>query len=154
MNSSQKIVWSIVGIIALILIGAGFYFSNKQQPSEPTAQVEENAVPAPVTVDVKHQVIGQTHTVAGSIELPTPCHTLQTTADVNTTSNTAVIKFVASTTAETCAQVITSKTFKVQFTGASDINIMGTFNGKTINLNIFEVPADENIDTFQIYNKG
>lgn len=154
MTSTQKLVWSIVGIVAILLIGAGFYFSSKTAEVTPVVGENEEDAIAPVTLDVKHQYINGTHTILGVVDLPTPCHSLQASQTLNKDATVATIALQSTSTAEVCAQVISPKTFKTQFTGPINMDIVATFNGKSLNLNIFEVPANADIHTFEIYTKG
>lgn len=154
MTSTQKLVWSIIGVIAVVLIGAGFYFSNQKTDVAPVVTETEIDETAPVTIDVKHQYINGIHTIAGSVDLPTPCHSLAATSTINATRTVATIALTSTSSASVCAQVISPNVFKTQFMGAVNMEKVGTFNGKAVNLNFFEVPTDENIDTFQIYTKG
>ena len=57
-------------------------------------------------------------------------------------------------TQEICAQVITERLIKVQWSGQPNDTYIVKLNGEVVNLNIFTIPAKENIDDIQVYVKG
>ena len=106
-------------------------------------------------VNVKHQYKGGTHTYAGEIDLPTPCDTLASSAVANAQdSSKYTLTFTSSASSSACAQVRTSKAFKISFKAGQTVTVEGTLNGKKLRLNLFEVRADQDLDSFDIYIKG
>ncbi len=55
---------------------------------------------------------------------------------------------------ELCAQAVTSRSFRLQVNAPVNITTIGTLNNRAIELNIFEVPANQDIDLFEINIKG
>lgn len=159
-NNNKKIMAIVIGIITLVLIAGGFYYSYKANrenkevfnPKEESTRGIDNMMQ---TVDVKHQFRNGTHTFAGEIVLPTPCDSVEVKAEKDAVDQSRVVlAFATSNTSEVCAEVISSRRFKTTIDGVKDIKISGTLNGEEIILNVFEVPQDENLDTFEIYIKG
>jgi hypothetical protein len=105
------------------------------------------------TLNVKRQHIDGTHTFVGTIILPTPCNSYN--AEV-VSGNPAEIKITINELgpAETCIAVTDPRDFKVSYQAPFEQEFIITINGTEYNLNLFEVPEDENIDTVELYIKG
>ena len=158
--NNKKNTALVVGAIVVVLIAIGLYFSlTSENTDTPTDQTAVDQLPGSdeyvQTINVKHQFKNGVHTFAGEIDLPTPCHTLAYNV-VKDSTNTKAFNLVFSATAgiSPCAQVITAKAFKLAFEGPIDATFLATLNGGKLRLNIFEVKAGEDLDSFNIYIKG
>ena len=156
MDSKNMKGW-IIGVVIVILLGLGIYWL--MSPSTPTAT---DTAQTPATqdeyvqmVNVKHQYKNGHHTYVGEIDVPTPCHTLASSysKDANSTTGYTLV-FTSTSSSQMCAQVVTSKPFKLSFDAVKDIVLSGTLNGKKLRLNLFEVPANQDLDSFNINIKG
>lgn len=156
MNTKRNIIIGAVIVVVLLIIG--FYAMYKKNPIEETYiptddQTAEQGYVVPL--NVKHQYKDGKHTYAGTIDLPTPCHSVTTKANKDATdAKKFTIDFTTKTTGDVCAQVITTRGFKVSFEGPRDAMVSARLDGKEIRLNVFEVGANEDLDNFNIDIKG
>lgn len=157
MDSNNNMKSWLIGVVVVVLLAFGIYWLVS--PSTPEAT---DTTQTPVTqdeyvqmVNVKHQYKNGRHTYVGEIDLPTPCHSLMSSynKDANSTTGYTLV-FTSSSTAEMCAQVITSKPFKLSFEAVKDIVLSATLNGKKLRLNLFEVPDNQDLDSFNVNIKG
>lgn len=147
----------IVGVVVIVLLALGIYWL-----ATPNAPKTTDTNTPPTTqddyvqmVNVKHQFKDGRHVYVGEIDLPTPCHNLTSGYSKDANSTTAyTLVFTSVSTADMCAQVVTSKPFKVSFEAMPQIVISGTLNGKKLRLNLFEVPANQDLNSFNINIKG
>lgn len=151
---NNKILWTLLLVAAIILIGA--YNYNKEK-TEKLDQGREQAITdqvqkSSITINAKHQFKNGQHIFVGLVELPTPCHKI--TTSVERIDSETIININYASTTEVCADVVTEKEFRVMFEGKANENIIAKLNGEIVNLNIFEVSADKNIDEVKIFNKG
>lgn len=155
MESNNKKGW-IIGIVVVLLALAVYWLMSPSTPAaNDTAQVPATQDEYVQMVNVKHQYKDGRHVYVGEINLPTPCHTLASTYAKDANSTTAyTLIFTSSSTAEMCAQVVTSKPFKLSFAAIKDIVVSGTLNGKKLRLNLFEVPSNQDLDSFDVNIKG
>ena len=150
----KKIIITIVALLAILsILIYGYEFIFKKPIIEsPTITPQDNVTE---TIEIKEQYKNSVYTFAGSIDLPTPCHSI--TEKVNQISESKYeieINIIAPDQDTMCAQVITPKTYKVSFTAGPDIIITAKINGVTYELNRFLIPNDQNIDTFKLEIKG
>lgn len=159
-SGSKKTIIGVVVVIILIVLGV--YYANRTPSSEYTntsstdtsSQVSNNNDYVQL-VNVKHQYKNGTHTYAGTIDVPTPCHTLTSSVGNDASSPLAyTLLFTSTASSQPCAQKVTAKPFKISFAGPKTITISGTLNGKKLRLNIFELRADQDIDSYDMYIKG
>ena len=156
-TGSRKAIAVIVAIIAIGLIIWGFYYSYNSNRANgevfnPALESTRGNDEDVRTVDVRHQYKDGVHTYAGEIDLGTPCDTVDVEASLS--DGTVNLDFQTSSTSEVCAQVITARRFKATVSGPENVSVMGTLNGESIRLNIFEVPLGEDLDDFEINTKG
>ncbi len=153
----------IIGVVVvIILIGLGLYFWLGGKNETNIIPTDENPVVTTPTdngyvqiVNVKHQYKAGTHTYAGEIDLPTPCDTLKSEAVKDaTTANKFTLTFTTTKSSQVCAQVITSKPFKISFKADKDVTVDATLDGKKLRLNTYEVREDQDLDSYDIYIKG
>jgi hypothetical protein len=171
MNTNKNIwIWVIVCIV-VILIGVGFYASYRatHTANAPTYNANQQGVSGQATsnqqeqtIDVRHQYVNGLHTYAGSIDVPTPCDMLSSKVVADGTDpTTGIAKFTlvfgsvsgTSNPASTCAQLITTRNFKLSFTGAQNAVVNATLDGQPVILNVFELQPGQDINS-SIYLKG
>lgn len=159
-NNSKKSMAIIIAIIVIILIGAGFYFSYKKSGVQNTTT--EDQIPLKggssssyqvTSINARHQYKNGKHIYVGVIDLPTPCHTVSVAA-VPAGMGKYTLKFTTSTTDEICAQVITPRSFRVEFTAPKTVTVDATLDGKSITFNVLEVKEGEDIDKVDFNDKG
>ncbi len=151
-NNSKKTTAIVIAIIIIVLIGGGFYLSYKKGKVN-TSKTEEkiplkdgSGADYEVTfINAKHQYKNGKHIYAGIINLPTPCHSVEVKA-VPAETGKYTLDFTTKTTDEICAQVITPRPFRIEFTAPKNIKVDATLNGKAITLNVLEVKEGEDID--------
>lgn len=107
------------------------------------------------SVTAKHQFKDGTHTIAGELNLPTPCHILDTRAVIRASfPEQVVVEFsVRSKDAELCAQVITPARFKILFDALENVIITATINSEPVILNLFKVGDEEDLVDFELFIK-
>ncbi len=152
---NNKFLWGTLLVIAIVSVGAYLYNKDKQKIIDQArdAAITDQVQRPEITLNTKHQYKDGQHVFVGSVELPTPCYKI--TTEVTKEQNETILNIsYASTSADVCAEVVTSKEFRVAFEGKADDIIIAKLNGELVNLNIFEIPVDKNIDDVKVYNKG
>lgn len=152
---NNKFLWGTLLVIALVSVSAYLYNKDKQKILDKARDeaITDQVQRPEITLNTKHQFKDNQHIFVGSVELPNPCYKIST--EVTKEQNETVLNIsYASTSAEVCIEVVTSKEFRVSFEGKSDDVIIAKLNGELVNLNIFEIPLDKNIDEVKVYNKG
>lgn len=151
MDIKQSRIWiSVAVVFVLIIIGVLIIKADKiESPTE--EQSTEQKEMFEKTIDVKHQYKDGKHIFAGVVEVPTPCHKVNATI---TPGDIAELNLDIVDSGGVCAQVITDANFYVEFEGKQDQLFVGKLNGEPVNLNTFEVDADLDINTINIFNKG
>jgi hypothetical protein len=168
-KKSTFIILGILIVAVIVFIGISFKKSSidtdmsdmgdtastsawENMPAENPDQI---IVTQKTVVTAKHAYVKGTHTVAGEIPLPTPCHILEAAANISADKMTVVVALTSSVkTDEVCAQVITPARFKVTAKAPKDAHISATLNGQEVTLNLIEAAAGENLDSFELYIKG
>lgn len=158
-GKNKSVIVIILILIALVLVGYGFYRSRA--PKIPSAPIENETTEEPrdqyaEIVNAKHQYKGGKHTYVGELNLGTPCELLKFDVIKDSLNPRSIeINFQSFYDgSEGCIQVITPRPFKVAFEAPQSVNLTVTFNGKPIRFNLFEVPANEDLDSFDINVKG
>lgn len=153
---NKATVVTLIVIVLLLLIG-WFAFWRDGGQIEPVIQDEtEMEADEAMLITAKHEWSEGTHVIAGEVNLPTPCHILNTSVDVTkgTDPDQAIINFESTTQAETCIQVIAPTRFKVEFEADENVEISATWNGAVVDLNLIPVAQGESLDDFEIFIKG
>jgi len=137
-----------IGLFAYTLVSAP---TQEDLPPEevapPTEQMEERLITA------KHQFKDGIHTLAGRMELPTPCHMLVAEPFLLEGDAVVEVRFNTLLEGEECAQVVTEVPFVVTFEAPETVLIRATWNGRPARLNLIPVGPDEELDT-ELYFKG
>ncbi len=154
---SRKI-WTAV--VLIIVIGFGsltYYINNKTINSNPydRQDIANEIIQKPEkTVNVKHQFKDGVHTYIGTIELPNPCY-LPLKTNLNSSENEMIIEINYSLNQEAvCTQQIIEEGFKISFEGQKNESVLATINGELVNLNIFEINPEDDIEEYEIFIKG
>lgn len=152
-HQAKTIALWVLGALVIVAIIYGFVgsfkSSNKDGAKNNPAQSSERAI------TVRHQYRNGKHTVIGDIDLPTPCYKLASGyTDSKTNPVSHNINLTTSTSGDFCAQVITTKPFKVTFAGAKDDKITATLDGKALILNVIHASDSENLEETNPYSKG
>lgn len=144
---------TILSLLALLII-IGFVYEvifKKPIVQSPTIDEEIN-LPA---YDIKEEYKDSTYTFVGTVEVPTPCHNLESEVkQVSGSKYQIIVNTISPAEGVVCAQVMTNKDFKVTFKALADAEITAVINGVEYELNRFVVPEGENIDTFKLEIKG
>ncbi len=149
----NKII-TIVALVVLLAVSIYGYEMVFKKPlvESPSQETEEVVMP---TLDIKEQYDKGSYTYAGTIQVPTPCHTIGARAmSVGDNVYAINITVAAPATGVMCAQVITDKEYKVTFAAPMDAMVKAYINGVEYKINPFVVPAGQNIDDFDISIKG
>ncbi len=142
-------------VAILFLVGAFAYNKNQQKiqvQSDRQDAIQQEVQKPTETLNVKYQFKDGKHVYVGSVLLPTPCHILKAEAGTKPGVNEIIITTTDSQ--EVCAQVITERLFRVETNFKPEDVFIPTLNGEVVNFNIFEIPADQNINDIQIFIKG
>lgn len=155
---------AIITIIVIILLIVGITYAitgfdgsedssnNTNVPTSTNERTEEREDIR--TITAKHEFADGTHTVAGEIDMPTPCDLLEVEAEV-VNPRSAVLHFTTVNESEgACAQVITPQRFKTSFEADENADITATFGGDRARLNLIDVPEGETLDDFEVFIKG
>lgn len=147
-------------VISILLVGGFFYYfapdSMRFWEGQTAAPITANQnEPKHDPINAKHQYKNGTHVVAGTVNMPTACYVLNTNAVIaESYPEQITINFVATTSGDVCAQVITGERFKVDFKAAGDASIKATWNGQPVDLNLIPASSDEDLNDFELYIKG
>jgi len=151
---NNKFLWGALLVIALVSVSAYLYNKDKQKTIDQARDeaITDQVQRPEITLNTKHQFKDGQHIFVGLVELPNPCYKVTTEAIKD--QNETVLNINYASTSEVCAEVVTSKEFRISFEGKADETIIAKLNGELVNLNIFEIPLDKNIDEVKVYNKG
>jgi hypothetical protein len=152
---------TIVGIlIVLALVFFGFLMFRAADDTDVAIDdpVDTEPVDEPRVADrlvAAHEYADGTHTVAGEIQLPTPCHAVEVEpVFINDDERNVELQFTTSVDEDVmCAQVITPQAFRVSFEAPEDAAISTRIDGQPVVLNLVEVPEGQTIDAFDEFIK-
>lgn len=155
MNKNTIIVILIVLALVVLVTIIQSSLSGRNNDLE-IVTPQENQIEELATITALHQYSEGQHILAGEIDLPTPCHILNSEVIVDPSMpEKAVLNLSYSSLDDTlCAQVITPAKYKVEFMAGEQVEINATLNDQPVLLNLIPVPAEENLEDFEIYIKG
>jgi hypothetical protein len=131
---SNKTTIGIIGVLVVILGLAWWSLSNKGEEVAPPGDQSEQ-VASPPAVTVNHYFDNGSHSLEGTLTLPTPCHTLSYTVDIaKSLPEQVTVHFVTKPGEGLCTQVLSDKFFRVVFNASADASISATLDGKPIRL--------------------
>ncbi|HEY4502585.1 MAG TPA: hypothetical protein VJH21_02010 [Candidatus Paceibacterota bacterium] len=148
-----------VGIIAgfiLFLVGGTLWYQTQDTEVPKQEPVLEHRY-VPQIINAKHQFKNGLHTIVGEVDLPTSCYLLSTDTVVEVREprvDRATVRFNTAGDDEICAQVITTARFKETFSAQEKTEIIATWNGLDVLLNLIEARPDDNLDNFELFIKG
>ena len=157
---NTRILLGVVIVLAFVAFGITLYYSlqNSEEIRNDTESTQETAPGyLPDVVSVLHQFKDGMHTIAGEVDVPTPCDLLQAEAVVEVREpreDMVTLQFTTLNDADTCAQVITAARFKETFSAGEKAEFTALWNGRPVRLNIVEVGPNDSIDDFDVYFKG
>jgi hypothetical protein len=151
MQNKKNIIISIV-VIAILALGINALISTKDEDSNKAGTLVSDYFVS--TIQVKHQYKDGNHTYVGSLDLPSPCFSIDAYGTKNDDGGATIVINTPENKEDICAQVVTTKVFRVEILGDATMTVKGVLNGKDVQLNLFEVPADQDIDQFEINIKG
>jgi hypothetical protein len=161
-KKNNIIIISII-VASLLIIGGIFIASWEYKNRNADTVLDEIRVDLDIggsskerVVTAKHQIKARVHTVAGEIDMPTPCDLLEWDVSISESyPEQVLIKFKTVNKSEgLCAQVITPQRFMVQFEASRRASITATLDGEKIILSLIKVKEDEDIDQFEVFIKG
>ncbi len=145
----------IIALLALLVVALYSYELVFNKPliteQQPDAQ---DQLDMPM-LDIKEQYSDGTLTFVGTVDLPDPCHSIESSVK-QTGENIYEINLttIRPSGSGGCISVIAPVDFKVSFTASPDAIVTAVFDGVKYKLNRFEVPPGENIDTYELFIKG
>lgn len=159
LNRTAMMLVALLVVVALGVFGYTFFVqqgSEEVYVSEGTTAPAADEQEAVELVTAKYQYRDGIHTIAGTIDLPTPCHLLEVEPFfVGEDRMNVELRFTRSLAQNTdCVQVTTPQPFKVTFEAPEGVNISATLNGVPVTLNIVTVPEGEDLDNFDAFIKG
>lgn len=151
----KKTIITIISLLVVLLVVLYGYEFIFKKPIIESPTVSENTELYVPTTELKEQYKDSVYTFVGSIQVPTPCHTVQSKVNVIADNTYQIEVTTVPPSADTvCAQVITDKTYKVSFGAGKNITVTARINGIEYKTNRFVIPLDQNIDTFNLEIKG
>lgn len=152
-KNTYYLVGAIVVIIAII--GGAYYYSRSTATDPVDTQVGDINQSSGEIITARHQFKNGVHLIAGSVNLPTPCHLLMENVQVSKSLPEQVtLAFTATSSAEACIQVITPVRFRFDVTASEDAEFAATWNGAPVRLNLIPVGPNEDIEDFEVFIKG
>jgi len=157
----NKKISILVAFIIIVVLGAVMVYTIKKadnvnkELNQRQQAIEEARTRPTITINTKYQFKDGTHTFVGIVEVPTPCYTDNIEVIKTETETILAISYADGSSEDSvCANVIEERPFRVSFKGVRDENILATLNGELVNLNIFEVGLDKDIDDIDLFIKG
>ena len=147
-------VVAILVVIAIILFAYTLVSAPIKQ-EVPSAQTASTTQPAPERlITAKHQYVDGVHAIAGTVEVPTPCHTVVVEPFFVDEAKSAVeIRFNTALQGDECAAQVTQVPFRVTFEAPEAVAITATWDGAPVRLNLVPVEPGETLDG-DLYMKG
>ncbi|MBP9749556.1 MAG: hypothetical protein KBD21_02405 [Candidatus Pacebacteria bacterium] len=154
--NNNVLFWSALLLALAVAAFAYTYFGRTSSQPEQVVETpqEDETLKKVEVIDAKHHVGGDMHTIAGSVSVPSPCHSISVEPFMNDQSGEQVeLRFTTVLGDGVCPQVVTDATFKVTFTAKPDARISATWNGTAATLNLVPVDSSESLDK-EFYFKG
>jgi len=155
----------VLGVSLLVLIVVGMfgysYFARQSAESDGSQNDNGLAQPEPILypeitrIDAKHFYADGTHTIVGSLIMPTPCDVLTAEASVAESFPEQVALAVSVLrTDEMCAQVLSEQRFLVTASASEAATFRAEFMGRPVQLNLIPASPGETPETVEIFEKG
>jgi len=149
----NKTSLTLIALI-VILLGIGIFLgrNDAHTVAEKDAEVASEQEGQRRKFNVQYSYEEGTHTFAGIVNLPTPCHaiTVSSTED----ADGVMLDVAIENPEEGCAQVVTAKSFIYSVEGAELVNPLGKVNNEIVEINLFPRDTAGDIDLSQFDSKG
>ncbi len=151
-------MWSVL----LLCIAGGFFAytffmhtdSTQESSDERSTAGDEERMESPEVINAKHFINGDLHTIAGSVTVPSACHSVSIDPFMSDASGSEVeLRFSLVLGEGSCPQDDSDAPFKVTFTAKPDARITATWQGVPITLNLVPAESVESLDK-EFYFKG
>lgn len=142
----------VIAFVGVFVVAAGalFIYTLLLAPTErdvPADLATTTTREAEQLITARHKVVGTAHTVAGSVGLPTPCHTVVVEPFfVDAGTSTVELRFSTGLSGDVCAAKVTDVPFWVTFTADPGAELRATWNGAPATLNLVPVGPNEPIE--------
>jgi hypothetical protein len=151
----NKTSLSLIALI-VVLLGIGIFLGrNDAQTSDEKNSGENSAFDQDGErrkFNLQHSYEDGTHTFAGIINVPTPCHTVEVSSTED--KDGVMVDVAIESSEEGCAQVVTSQSFIYSVIGNEKVNPLGVVSGEVVEINLFPKNTVEEIDLSQFETKG
>jgi len=155
----KKTIIAIMLFFAVLVAGMFIFaylkkaeIQEEQTILEPEPEVEYASVSR---IEAKHYYVDGVHTVAGEINMPTPCDLLEVDAQVaESIPEQITLNFNVINNAEMCAQVITAQRFMVSASASEEATFSALFMGREVELNLIPALPGEMPEDFEVFIKG
>lgn len=145
----KKIVSIVIGIIIVIL---GIVLISNNDSEVIINEGENSTEESMERLSVQHKYDNGKHTLHGVIAAPTPCHKVDITSEND--GDDTVVDITLTEGEDVCTQVITNQPFFYSFEAEEGANILATYNGQPIELNILTVEEGDSFDMADFMFKG
>jgi len=161
----QKNIVAAAIILALIIVGmfTFAYLSKTDTPRQVETPGDNNAIdeqPNPgfggiSSIEATHYIVDGLHTIAGEIDMPTPCELLEWDVRImESFPEQVVIDFTVRSESDLCIQVITPQRFKTAVEVSENATFSATLQGAPIELILTPAAEGEHPDDFELFIKG
>lgn len=146
-----------IAVLVLLILGALTVFTFTLLQPEPSSPEEVAPQATDVTTDIarddiivsaKQQYQDGTHTIAGTVTVPTPCHgvTAEPFLVESGSSTVAEIRLTTVLEGDDCPSVSSDTTFRVIFDAPEEIEVRAVWDGDPVRLNLLPVAEGEVLD--------
>jgi|SRR3989344_3890225 len=140
-SPSKNTLIYLLAVLILVLIGFALALSNLPEQKYVNQHKDNNGNQEAVSsiyMQLEHGYIADANTFSGSIESPTPCHTLKTDAEISESNPEQItLKFSTIASEEPCAQVKAEKDFTIVVPSSPSAQLVAVMlNGEKVNFNL------------------
>jgi hypothetical protein len=141
-------------VLLVLVVAALFVYTLISAPTEEPVFVEQEPVATQEErlITAKHQYKDGVHTIAGTAEVPTPCHRL-ILEPFFVGENEVEVRFSTFLEGEECPGEPFQAPFQVSFEAPEDVTISATWDGAPVRFNLVPVAEGESLDD-ELYIKG
>lgn len=140
------LILSALALFAFILLQPEASPETAAEP--PTSDAAADTGREDVIVSAKQQYSEGTHTIAGTVTVPTPCHGVSAEPFLigSGTSTVAEIRLTTVLEGEDCPSVPSDTTFRVIFDAPEQMPVRAVWDGEPVRLNLLPVAEGESLD--------
>lgn len=126
---------TIAIIVVLVIILGLVWWSLGSKEGEVLPADITNVATLPDSITVNHYFENGSHSLEGTLGMPTPCHTLDyNTIVAESAPEQVTVNFTTKPGEGLCTQVLSDKFFRVTFNASKDAVISATLDGKAVKL--------------------